>query len=125
VSLPGILKDVAEVAGVANALELARRHGGTEIKISDADGSALVAIVGKAAAAELVKRLARGKMMVPMANVRGQKGRRAAAAEMMAKHASARDAALACDIHERTAWRAKAKLRGETPLFDSLDEPED
>jgi hypothetical protein len=120
-SLPGLLKDVEEVAGTAVALELARQHGGTMISISDADGSALVLVVGKAAAAVLVERLARGKVMVPMATARGQAGRRAAAAEMLAKGASAQDAARACDIHTRTAWRAKSKTKGETPLFDRED----
>lgn len=120
-TLPGILKDVEEVAGIAAALELARVHGGTEIKVSDAEGSALVKVVGQKAAAELVDRLARGRVMVPMATVRGQKGRLAAAAEMMAKGASAEEAARACDIHSRTAWRAKARAKGQTPLFDRED----
>lgn len=122
-SLPGILKDVAEVAGVAKALELARRHGGTVINVSDAEGSALTQVVGREAAAELVKRRGRGRETVPMATARGQRGRRAAAAEMMAKGASVREAALACDIHERTGWRIKAPKLRSADLFEGPSKP--
>jgi len=120
--LPGILKDVEEVAGTAAALKLAERHGGTMISLSAVEGSAFASIVGRAAAMELVLRLGRGKVMVPMANVRGQKGRRAKAAELIAKGASVRDVALACDIHERTGWRVKAPPKSRpADLFDRED----
>lgn len=120
-SLPGILNDVAEVAGLAKALELAREHGGTEISISDADGSVLVRIVGKPAAAVLVERLARVKVVVPMANQRGAKARRARAAELLGSGQSTLKTALACDIHQRTAKRIRAKAKDPLPLFDRPD----
>ena len=120
-SLPGVLGDIEAVAGTAAALQLAREHGGMQIRLSPRSGSALVRCVGPEAAAAIVERLGRGHLMVPMANVRGQRGRRAAAAELQAKGASAREAALACDIHTRTAWRARASSKGKTPLFDRED----
>jgi hypothetical protein len=108
--LPGLLEHVEAVAGTAAALELAKALGGVRISISARPGSTLVKHLGPEVAAALVARLGRGEMFVPMATVRGQKGRRAGAAQMLAKGVSVSQAALACDIHERTAWRLKAAI---------------
>ncbi len=120
-SLPGILRHVEEIAGTAKALELAREYGGVEISISDAPNSALVRVLGEEVARALVKRLAREKVVVPMATGRGAGGRRAAAAAMIAAGASQRQAALACDIHLRTAKRVTAKAKEDLPLFGKGD----
>ncbi|MFN3513439.1 MAG: hypothetical protein ACK41C_10360 [Phenylobacterium sp.] len=117
--LSGILAEIADAAGLDVALKLARDFGGTDISLSDAKGSVLSGAVGQAAAAKIVQRLGRGKVTVPMANLRGQKGRRAAAAALLAKGASARQVALATDMHTRSAFRVKAatkKPKGD--LFD-------
>lgn len=119
--LPGILADVEELAGVAIALRLARELGGTEINLSDADGSLLVRAIGKENARALVKRRQRGeRVVVPMATARGQKGRRANAAAMAAAKATTRQIALACDMHMRTAKRVKKAVKqgARLDLFD-------
>lgn len=125
-SLPGILADVEAVAGTAAALRLARLRGGTLIYISDRPGSDLVKLLGRPAATALVERLGPGEMMTPMAQARGQRGRRAAAAQMLAKGSTVREAALACDIHTRTAWRVKARvgqgISGAADLFPSASD---
>lgn len=108
--LPGILADIAEVAGEAAALELARECGGLQISLSDAEGSTLARAVGADKAKAIVSALGRGRVIVPMATARGQRGRQRAAAELLAKGATGREVALACDVHIRTAWRAKARL---------------
>ncbi|WP_374569666.1 helix-turn-helix domain-containing protein [Phenylobacterium sp.] len=110
-SLPGILGEIEAVAGVKVALKFAQRFGGTDIKLSAAEGSALCEALGAEAAQLIVQALGHGRVTVPMANVRGQRGRRAAVAQLVEKGLSARDAALACDVHERTVWRVKADLK--------------
>lgn len=116
--LPGILADVEKAAGTKAALDLAARFGGVEISLSAAKGAALVRAVGPEAAAAIVQALGHGKVLVPMAQARGQRGRRAAAAQMMANGASQSKAALACDIHVRTAKRITAKAKDQGDLFD-------
>lgn len=128
-SLPNLLADVEAVAGTAAALRLARMRGGTKITISARPGSALVKILGQTAATALVARVGGGEVMVPMAHGRGQKGRQAAAAMMISKGAKVREVALACDIHERTAWRVKRRMDGaidpDQPDLFSPDEGEE
>lgn len=120
-SLPRVLRQIEAVVGLKIALAVAERFGGTVISLSAAEGAALAEAVGTAAAEKIVHALGRGRITIPMANVRGQRGRRAAVAQLVAKGVSARDAALACDVHERTVWRVKArpKTAPEAPgLFD-------
>lgn len=123
--LPGILADVADVAGVRVALELARRHGGQVLNVSDVKGTAFVLAVGEEAARLLVQRIGRARVVVPMAQVRGQNGRRAALAAMLANDATVSQAAEACDVHTRTAWRVKARVKDEPGDQPSLFEPKD
>lgn len=120
-SLPGILGRIAEVAGEKSALRLAQAAGGTEMKFSASPKAALARIVGADAAALIFAEFGGEKYIIPMAHLRGQKGRRAQAAEMLARGASHNDVARACDVHERTARRVtealkKAKTEG-LPLF--------
>lgn len=121
--LPGILGAVEELAGVEAALQLAREYGGTQISLSDAPGALLVRLIGQEAASAIVQRIGRGKVVVPMATARGQKGRRAQAAALLSKDATATQVALACDMHTRTVWRVKKALKedGSLPLFDRKD----
>lgn len=120
----GVLAVIAEAAGPAAALKLARELGGTELKLSARRGGKLARIVGHAEARAIVEALGHTKITVPMANLRGARGRREAAARMLREGASAARAALACDVHERTAWRIKARTPAPAPLFDE-DEDED
>lgn len=109
--LPGLLADIEAAAGTAKALELARQCGGCQISLSAAPTSTLVKVVGLEAAQKIVDALGHGRVIVPMANLRGQGARQAAAAQMLVKGASARQVALACDVHTRTAWRVKARAK--------------
>ena len=117
--LPGILGVIAEIAGESAATRLALAAGGTEMKFSRHPKSALARIVGAEAAKAIVEVLGPEKYPVPMAHLRGQKGRRTQAAQMLAAGASANDVAKACDVHERTARRVRKKLKeeAELPLF--------
>ena len=124
-TLPGILGEIATAAGEAAALKLARERGGTEVQISARKDSAFVRIVGQAAAEKIVKAFGNGKVLVPMATARGQRGRREAAARMLAAKKTQTEVALACDIHERTARRilerarkARSKNPAQRHLFD-------
>ena len=117
-NLPGILAKISEVAGEGAALQLARELGGTELKISGRKGGKLARIVGDEAAALIAEALGPEKVTIPMAHLRGQAGRRRAAAKMLAADVPVAKVAAACDIHERTAWRVKAKPASKLPLFD-------
>lgn len=118
--LPGILGTIATVAGEAAALKLARELGGTSIKLSADPAGKLATIVGAAAAEAIVKEWTPGyTLTIPMANIRGAGARRAQVARMIASGQSIGAAALAGDVHERTAKRIKARLKDpdQMPLF--------
>lgn len=114
----GRLAEIAEAAGPAAALQLVRELGGREIKLSARPGGKLAGIVGAEAAAKIVAALGNEKITVPMANLRGQRGRREAAARMLDAGASVSQVAGAVDVHERTVFRVKAETRTAGPLFD-------
>lgn len=110
-SLPGILARIAEVAGESAALRLAQAAGGTVMTFSARPNSALARIVGAEAAKAIRAEFGPEKYTIPMAHVRGQKGRRVAATEMLARGATANAAARACDIHVRTAERLQGRIK--------------
>lgn len=119
--LPGILREIADAAGEAAALQLAREAGGQEMKFSDRAGSALSRIVGHEAAVKIVKALGRDKRTIPMAGLRGAGGRRAAAARLMNQGKSAAETARLVDVHERTARRVRQRpAPASLPLLDLL-----
>lgn len=122
-SWPGILGTVAEVAGDRAAQTLALKLGGCELKISGRKNGKLAQLVGDEAARKIAAALGPEKVTIPMAHLRGQRGRREAAAQMMREGATAAQAAQACDVHERTAWRVKARPKtSETlPMFGEDD----
>lgn len=111
--LPGILGDIEDVAGTEAALQLARERGGTEMKFSGKPGGALAEIVGDVAAAKITELLGTEKYYVPMATARGARGRREAAAKMVAGGASTRNAALAADVSQRTVERLLGRPKSE------------
>lgn len=118
---PGILGRIAEVAGDGAAEKLALHLGGTEMKISGRKGGKLARLVGDEAAARIAEALGPEKITIPMAHIRGQKARRMAAAKMLNEGATAAATALACDIHERTAFRVReAVAGGSLPLLDLM-----
>lgn len=117
--LTGKLAEIAEAAGVAAALKLARELGGRELKLSAVPGGKLARIVGQEAAEAIVEAFGRGeKITVPMAHLRGARGRREAVARMLANGVSTARAAEAADVHERTARRARNRPAPTLPLFD-------
>ncbi len=121
-ALTGKLAEIADVAGVSAALKLARELGGQELKLSSAKGGKLARIVGQEAANVIVETFGRGeKLTVPMAHLRGQRGRREAVAKLLAQGVSTSKAAAAADVHERTARRARAQTSQTLPLFDDPD----
>ena len=118
--LPGILATIATVTNEATALKLARELGGTSLKLSDAPDGKLAMLVGHDHAKAIVKEWAAGyTLTIPMANVRGAGARRAQVARLLQSDQTIRQAALAGDVHERTAKRIRARLKAQPdlPLF--------
>lgn len=109
--LPGILGEIEDVAGTEAALQLARERGGTEMKFSGRPGGALAQIVGDAAAVKITELLGAQKYCIPMATVRGERGRREAAAKLVASGFSSAQAALAVGVHQRTVERLRSPTR--------------
>lgn len=117
-ALTGKLAEIAEVAGVAAALKLARELGGQELKLSAAKGGKLARIVGQTAASAIVEAFGVGeKLTVPMAHLRGARARREAVIRLVAQGLSSAKAAQAADVHERTARRARKRPTVTLPLF--------
>lgn len=115
---PGILATVAEVAGEAAAQALALKLGGCELKISGRKGGKLARVVGDAAARKIAEALGAEKVTIPMAHLRGQRGRREAAAQLLRAGRTVTEVAQACDVHERTVWRVKNPSEKTLPLFE-------
>lgn len=128
IPLPGILGEIAIIAGSRAAERLALRHGGQELKLSSQAGSALAKTVGVEAAAAIVAAIGPVKVTIPMAHLRGTRARRAAVAKLLADGMSNAKAAETCDVHERTARRVREAMRGHNSapsLFDfGSDEPD-
>ena len=118
-SLPGLLGEIEKIAGTSVATRLALHAGGTEMKFSPKPRGALARIVGVEAARQIAAALGSEKYTIPMAHLRGARGRRARAAEMLADGRGAGAVAKSVDVHERTIWRLKEKIRkkGKLPLF--------
>lgn len=114
----GKLAEIADAAGVAAALKLVQALGGREIKLSARPTGKLAQIVGAEAAKAIVAAIGNEKIVVPMANLRGQRGRREAAARLFESGLSVSKVAGAVDVHERTAFRIKARQPKTAPLFD-------
>lgn len=108
--LPGILGLIADVAGESAATRLALAAGGTEMKFSKSPKAALARIVGADAAKLIFDEFGAQKYVIPMAHLRGEKGRRAAAAKMLVEGKSANEVARAVDVHERTARRVRNRV---------------
>ncbi|TCS62569.1 helix-turn-helix domain-containing protein [Varunaivibrio sulfuroxidans] len=120
-NLPGILAEIAAVAGDGAALALARARGGTEIEVpkNPHPDCQLARIVGLDAARAIAREIGHGRLAIPMAALRGPAARRAAAAAMSDKGASAVTVALSCDMSTRTVRRIRRRLRRPLPLFDA------
>ena len=122
-ALPGILADIARVAGNGAAVKLAQARGGTDMEIpkNPGPGSQLAKIVGVEAARKITKEIGHGRLFIPMGVWRGQKARRRAAAELSDKGLSAPKVALATDMSARNVHRVRNGMRERMPLFDGDD----
>jgi hypothetical protein len=123
--LPGILGEIADVAGLDAALKLARARGGTAMKISGKPGGALAQIVGDEAAWKIADLLGSIEYTIPMANLRGQKARRAKARLLLQQGVPSSKVALAVDVHLRTIERLRRREREDPePLLPLFQSPE-
>lgn len=112
--LPGIAGTIAEVIGLEATVRLLRWRGGCEIAVPvRPEGSALARAIGEDAARALVDHFGPGKLLLPMAAVRGAGARRVQALTMLRAGASLSEVALACDLHTRTVSRLRAQLDAE------------
>jgi len=128
-SLPGLLGEIADIAGNDVALEIARNYGGTRVSIppqAEADHW-LVLLVGH----EVADRICRGlaiidadgrpgairREVLPIGPNSVLKLARRRAAEALENGASGREAARQAGLHERTIWRMKTRDKDQGELF--------
>ncbi len=128
-SLPGILADIADIAGNDAAYKIASAVGGTRVSIPPraVEGHWLTELLGYDVADTICRGLAtldpEGRMrgvrdeMVPRGPAAILKVARRRAAEALESGKSAREAARISGLHERTIWRMKAKDDDQGSLF--------
>ncbi|OKP69613.1 helix-turn-helix domain-containing protein [Ensifer adhaerens] len=114
--LPAIIAEIIEVAGAPAAWELCRAHGGQSVYIPYAasEDHWLAVLVGIEAATKICVHFRAGnagvQILIPMA-------RQAKAQQRLVKALedgmSASKAASVAGVHERTAYRARRKLRSD------------
>lgn len=119
-SLPGLLGAIADIAGPAVALEIARSHGGTRVDIPPfaKPDHWLTGLVGFEQADQICRGLATidadGKPqgvrheVLPLGPTSLLRAARRKAREALDSGQTPREAARASGLHERTVWRMKA-----------------
>lgn len=119
-TLPGILADIADIAGIDVAYEVARSHGGTRVSIPPraTEGHWLTELVGFETADKICQGLATldpdGKLrgvqneIIPRGPAAILTAARRRARQALQDGHSAREAARIAGLHERTIWRMKA-----------------
>lgn len=113
-NLPGTLAEIAEAAGVDAAWAIAGAHGGTTVYIprEAVEGHWLTELVGMEAAQKICKhfRVANtgARILIPIAR-QGEQRRRLIKA--LQSGMSAPQAALHAGMHERSAFRARKRLK--------------
>jgi hypothetical protein len=112
-SLPGVLAEIAEIAGGAAALQVAAAKGGLEkVHIPQPanlhDGHWLVEAVGMSHAQAIARRMGGGKIDIPLGPFAGQRGKtHKAIREALAAGSSPAEVAQLAGVHQRTARRHK------------------
>ena len=117
--LPGLLGEIADIAGEEAALKIAAYAGGTSQYIPGraSDDHWLVKAVGREAADKICAHFgnftaygrATGQAYsIPLGPMGTRRAARRLVARELAKGTSARDAARLAGVHERTVWRVKA-----------------
>ena len=111
-SLTGLAGEIADAIGAGPTFALLAARGGTEVNVPmHAAGSDLAELIGEDAASAMMIAFGPGRMELPCAHLRGQKGRQARAMRMLMDEASVRDVAMACELHRRTVGNYRATLR--------------
>ncbi|WP_311272364.1 MULTISPECIES: helix-turn-helix domain-containing protein [unclassified Rhizobium] len=120
-SLPGLLGDIAEIAGATVALQIAQSHGGTRVSIPPRaeDNHWLTELVGFETANLICKGLATldpdGRLkgihseIMPLGPASLLKNARRKALQALDDGKSVREAARLAGLHERTVWRMKSE----------------
>ena len=112
--LPAVLAEIADAAGVEAAWTIARAHGGTSVYFPrDAQpGHWLAELVGLEAARKICRQFSVGNtgvnVLIPLARIGQQQERLVRALEA---GQSAAQAASAAGMHERSAFRARKRLK--------------
>lgn len=112
--LPAVLAEIAHAAGVEAAWAIARAHGGTSIYFPRdcVAGHWLAELVGLEAARKICRQFSVGNtgvnVLIPLARAGQQKERMVRALEA---GNSASEAASIAGMHERTAFRARKRLK--------------
>ncbi len=117
--LPGLLGDIADIAGLQVAYKIAQSHGGTRVSIPARaqEGHWLTELVGYETADEICRGLAtlstRGVLKgvsnetLPRGPASLIQNARREARRLLKTGMSAREVARATGLHERTIWRMK------------------
>lgn len=120
-SLPGILGEIADIAGADAAYAIASSHGGTRVSIPAraAEGHWLTELLGMETADKICRGLAtldpegrmRGvsKELIPRGPAALLKSARRQARQALDAGTSVRETARISGLHERTIWRMKAE----------------
>ena len=129
-SLPGILNDIAEIAGTDAAYAVAQSHGGTRVSIPPRaeEDHWLSKLLGLEVADAICRGLAtldaEGRLrgvqneVIPRGPASLLKAARRRAQDALDRGASAREAARISGLHERTIWRMKSEEdSGQGDLF--------
>lgn len=122
--LLGILAEIAEATDVETARKVALRFGGRRIKLParPRESTPLAKAVGLPAARAIVDALGHGEHLIPFGPYGGPSARRRQAATVIHKGGSVAEAAVSAGVHERTAWRVKARMKDTAlPLFERVD----
>lgn len=127
--LPGILADIADIAGPEAALKIAQSHGGTRVDLPPQakEGHWLTDLVGFEVADKICRGLAvidaddrrvgLQRCVIPRGAASLLKTARRKAAEALDAGKSVRDAARISGLHERTIFRMKAEDDRQGRLF--------
>jgi len=119
--LPGILADIADIAGPDIAFRIAQSRGGTRIAIPPraVPGHWLTELVGLEIADSICKGLATldgdGRLqgiqreVIPLGPASYLRNARRKAAAALSAGTSVRETARIVGLHERTIWRMKAR----------------
>ena len=108
--LPGVLREVAEEAGVRAALKLADAFGGRELYVPFklTDEHPIVEAIGKEASAKMVKLYGGGRVLVPLDPNASASRQKRTIVKMLREGKSVQTIAGACGCHIRTVLRVKA-----------------